>query len=130
MDMCYDGALIMPSSYAMMNEEEMTYVDGGWVEKSYSGFGGWIAASTLVACGATVSAFTGFITSTIWAACIAGGPIGWLIGAMTLPGSVSASWLGGQLTGAGINALEYMGRYGHFTLTSTGSITSPLSVGH
>jgi len=29
MDMCYDGALVMPSSYAVMDEEEMTYVEGG-----------------------------------------------------------------------------------------------------
>lgn len=29
MDMCYDGALVMPSSYAMMEEEEMCYFSGG-----------------------------------------------------------------------------------------------------
>lgn len=29
MEMCYDGALIMPSKFVSMNEEEMTYVDGG-----------------------------------------------------------------------------------------------------
>lgn len=29
MEMCYDGALVMPSSYAVMDEEEMTYVEGG-----------------------------------------------------------------------------------------------------
>ena len=29
MDMCYDGALVLPSSYAVMNEEEMTYMEGG-----------------------------------------------------------------------------------------------------
>lgn len=29
MEMCYDGALVMPSSYALMDAEEMTYVDGG-----------------------------------------------------------------------------------------------------
>lgn len=29
MEMYYDGALIMPSSYALMNEDEMTYVEGG-----------------------------------------------------------------------------------------------------
>ncbi len=29
MEMCYDGALVMPSSYAVMTEDEMTYVDGG-----------------------------------------------------------------------------------------------------
>lgn len=29
MEMCYDGALVMPSSCALMSEDEMTYVDGG-----------------------------------------------------------------------------------------------------
>ena len=29
MEMCYNGALVMPSSYAVMDEEEMTYVEGG-----------------------------------------------------------------------------------------------------
>lgn len=29
MEMCYDGALMMPSSYAVMYEDEMTYVEGG-----------------------------------------------------------------------------------------------------
>ena len=29
MEMCYDGALVMPSNYAMMDEEEMMYVEGG-----------------------------------------------------------------------------------------------------
>ena len=28
MKMCYDGALVMPSSYVVMNETEMTYVEG------------------------------------------------------------------------------------------------------
>ena len=29
MDMCYDGALVLPSSYAIMDEEEMCYIEGG-----------------------------------------------------------------------------------------------------
>lgn len=29
MEMCYDGALVMPSNYAVMDENEMTYVEGG-----------------------------------------------------------------------------------------------------
>lgn len=33
MDMCYDGALVMPSNYAVMDEEEMMYVDGGMSAK-------------------------------------------------------------------------------------------------
>lgn len=31
MEMCYDGALVMPSSYALMSEDEMTYVEGGGI---------------------------------------------------------------------------------------------------
>ena len=31
MDICYDGALVLPSSYVMMEEEEMSYVEGGGV---------------------------------------------------------------------------------------------------
>lgn len=33
MDMCYDGTLVMPSSYAVMEDDEMSYVEGG---KAYS----------------------------------------------------------------------------------------------
>ena len=29
MEMCYDGALVMPSSYAVMDEEEMEYLEAG-----------------------------------------------------------------------------------------------------
>ena len=32
MDMCYDGALVLPSSYAVMDEEEMCYTEGGGVD--------------------------------------------------------------------------------------------------
>lgn len=30
MEMCYDGALVMPSGYAVMSDDEMMYVEGGW----------------------------------------------------------------------------------------------------
>lgn len=30
MEMTYGGALVMPSSYAMMDEEEMMYLEGGY----------------------------------------------------------------------------------------------------
>ncbi len=35
MEMCYDGALVMPKNYAVVNEEEMTYIDGGWSGKKF-----------------------------------------------------------------------------------------------
>ncbi len=36
MEMCYAGAIAMPSSYVVMNEEEMTYTEGG-------GIWGWLS---------------------------------------------------------------------------------------
>lgn len=34
MEMCYGGALVMPSNYVAMSEDEMMYVDGGaWSAK-------------------------------------------------------------------------------------------------
>ena len=33
MELCYDGALVLPSSYAVMAEEEMSYVEGGALSK-------------------------------------------------------------------------------------------------
>lgn len=55
MEMCYGGALVMPSSYAVMSEDEMTYVDGGWVnlamKKSYLNKNNCLAkANVLKAC--------------------------------------------------------------------------------
>ena len=41
MTMCYDGALVMPSSYAVMDEEEMTYVEGGLKVST------WVAATAI-----------------------------------------------------------------------------------
>ena len=35
MEICYDGALVMPKNYAVVDEEEMTYVEGGWSNTIY-----------------------------------------------------------------------------------------------
>lgn len=71
MDMCYDGALVMPSSYAVMDEEEMTYVEGGGLATLKSNLRGistlvknylckWMSGATvgriLQSCGLTWSA--------------------------------------------------------------------------
>lgn len=29
MEMCYDGALVMPSKFVVIDQEEMSYIDGG-----------------------------------------------------------------------------------------------------
>ncbi len=38
-EMTYNGTLVMPANYAVVNEEEMTYVDGGWcIENQWWGY--------------------------------------------------------------------------------------------
>lgn len=33
MEMCYDGTLVMPSRYVVMDNDEMTYVEGGAIRR-------------------------------------------------------------------------------------------------
>ena len=47
MELCYDGALVLPSSYAVMDEEEMTYTEGGR-SRTYRGNQGWAAAVAIM----------------------------------------------------------------------------------
>lgn len=64
MEMCYDGALVMPNNYAVVDEEEMTYVDGG--AKKYIGTisSGWCNTLAAAACvvGGLVTALCGLVT--------------------------------------------------------------------
>ena len=41
MEMTYDGALVMPKNFAIVDEEEMTYVDGG------AGIPNWVVAGAI-----------------------------------------------------------------------------------
>lgn len=54
MDMCYDGALVLPSSYAVMNENEMNYVEGGIAVSTVVG----IVTAVIATYGATYGAGT------------------------------------------------------------------------
>lgn len=39
MEMCYNEALVMPSNYVVMNNEEMEYLDSGWcIENTWWGY--------------------------------------------------------------------------------------------
>lgn len=72
MEMCYDGALVMPSSYAVMNEDEMTYVEGGATYRGKAalnqltnmaavvlGYAGTVASLARVLTGGLVASGTG-----------------------------------------------------------------------
>ena len=96
MEMCYDGALVMPSSYAVMDEEEMSYVEGGgiYINNSqlrdilaayliaYSTAPKIVAAGTIKVCKA-ISSIVGKFTSWVGRVLggVAGSFVGWAIGA-------------------------------------------------
>lgn len=100
MEMCYDGALVMPSSYAVMDEEEMTYVEGG---KTYTAHFGSIGAARKYYrnVGGRLQIFgmaTGF-TSTVLSGMlgVVGGWAGGIIGAIAgsvgnVSGSIIYGW--------------------------------------
>ena len=83
MEMCYDGALVMPSSYAVMNEEEMTYVEGGFYLNNNDCKGILFALGATVATSpVTVSALITTVGSGSLTAMLAGVPfIGWVAAA-------------------------------------------------
>lgn len=73
MEMCYEGALVMPSSYAVMSEDEMTYMDGGSVSVATVCT---IITTTIAVCGASYASgqavgqrlyYAGITTRKKWA---------------------------------------------------------------
>lgn len=125
MEMTYGGALVMPSSYAMMDEDEMEYLNGGGVHVMAAKIGiyalfaavgigtGLIAAQTLRAQGGKYLAKKSIdqlgvklgLKMTIGAVVVSQlvdfivnvcDPIGWLLGKLDkLDGSVD-DWIGGK----------------------------------
>ncbi len=104
MEMCYDGALVMPNNYAVVSEEEMTYVDGGFYMSAddcatiatYVYFGGFgvtaglaIAAITnkLEAAGSAIISFLKGLGMTVGN--VIGAVIGTIIGVLTVTNAVS-----------------------------------------
>ena len=53
MEMCYNGAMVMPSSYAIISNDEMEYVDGGFYI-SYNSIKNVVLACCLNPIGATL----------------------------------------------------------------------------
>lgn len=81
MEMCYAGALVMPSSYVFINEEEMRYVEGGAKKL--------IKTLSPTQCNRLAAA-----------ACIAGGLVTALCGMATIVSAVAAAMSCGTLTAA------------------------------
>ena len=104
MDMCYDGTLVMPSSYALMDEEEMMYVEGGGTE-TYTGTAKKLKGTAASLLAAWTSLATGYTTtSAVAAATGAGIPIAAISGLGT-----AYCWFA---------ANEYRGAYTYFSALS------------
>ena len=107
MEMCYDGALVMPSSYAVMSEEGMTYVEGG---KFFSGAycRQIVLALGCASGGVLMSLATGaaIISKLIRYAKFAGGLIGW---AINLVVGITVSAVGKIAYGIGYGAATNRG---------------------
>ncbi|MCM1499738.1 MAG: hypothetical protein NC124_14850 [Clostridium sp.] len=63
MEMCYDEMLVMPGSYAVMDEAEMMYVEGGGIGGAAIGFVGGLGVGLCE--GAIKASITGN-NSKIW----------------------------------------------------------------
>ncbi|MBE5964287.1 MAG: hypothetical protein E7252_05050 [Lachnospira sp.] len=85
--MCYDGALVMPSSYAVMSEEEMTYVEGGgW--STYKGMEAIMGITAMIGCSAAFMGISKSIVASMVATAATG--IG-LLATIALAGGLSLS---------------------------------------
>jgi len=104
MMMCYDGACVMPSNYVLMNEDEMTYVEGGRVD-TVSGTAKYLkgVASGFMAAWASL---TGGYTYAAAAAAASGVGVG-----VSVIAGIGAAY-------CGFAANEYRGAYNYFSTKS------------
>ena len=106
--MIYDGTLTMPANFAVLDEEEMTYVDGGWI--GYNTFSSGFSARD--SCN--------FCASDLWkvAACAAigagwvayySGAVGAAVGSVVPGGGTSVgAILGVVFGGLAVGVIEYV----------------------
>ena len=72
--------MLLPASYVAIEEEEMLYLDGGQLLRSFSGFQGWTVATSLAATGKLLAVTGGIMSKAVLTSApilAAMGPIGW-----------------------------------------------------
>lgn len=104
MEMYYDGALVMPKNYAVVDEEEMEYVDGGFYLSSdncatiatYVYAAGWgigaglaiaALAKKLEAVGSGIVSFLRGLGTSVGG--VIGAVVGTIVGVLTVTNAVS-----------------------------------------
>ncbi|WP_303863705.1 hypothetical protein [Alkalibaculum bacchi] len=115
MEMCYDGALVMPSKFVVIDKEEMMYLDGGKVTTStYRTNSGYrMLYGVAVALGAN-AAYGGYLSASMVATGI-GVPLAVLTGAT----AAWQGWYAGKVIDAASDAEVLFSRYGKYKIVST-----------
>lgn len=116
MELCYEGALVMPGSFSMIDEEEMMYLEGG----AYTTYTGWQAWNKIAAIVCKVATWCGtaYMLANVAGACVCATPVGTIAAVVSALGSVFAMASAGvHATMAGL-AITYTVRNGGFRASS------------
>lgn len=111
MEMTYDGRLVMPTSFATMDEEEMIYVEGG---RRISGSAGWAMATALFVFGGEIEGIGNTSVLLSLLACTSGGVLGCIAGSLMGLTMYGVSRIGNKFRKAGQSALAKMAKRGYF----------------
>lgn len=95
MEICYDGTLVMPSSYVVMHEDEMTYVEGGGTFSIHISARAMTIILT-VGVGTAVGIITAALTENPYVGILAGGLAAlvcdYIFNNVWAPSEVNVSW--------------------------------------
>ena len=124
MEMSYAGALVMPSNFVIVDENEMIYVEGGKVTTTtYTNKSGYLMMYGLaVALGANAS-YGGYLTAGI----VATG-VGVPLAVLTAATAGWQAWYAGKLVDAASDAEVLYPRYGKYKIVSTTLLKLPTGI--
>ena len=126
MDMSYDGVLVMTSDYVVMEQEEMTYVDGGGkvkVNLNITFTDNLCKAAYSAGVSSVIGVITGAVSAALGATLIGSLAIGFVVGVAS---SILASYLADTKNIKGFTK-KYSGSF--WTLGVNGSINSKIKIG-
>ncbi len=124
MGTCYDGTLVMPRNYVAMNNEEMTYTEGGKVTTTnwYNAVG--YQALYALGFGLCANGSYGAYFTTIAATTGIGAPLAVLTGLT----SAYQIWYGAKCIDAASDAEILYYRYGKYRIVSTTVLEIPTGI--
>lgn len=134
MEMTYDGALVMPSAFNLLNQEQKRDIDGGWTGYmsnntiaglfSCLGYAYWLSPALTIKAGIAISSVIGAIKAGVtWIAAKIGSFFG--IGYGTVVGAI----LGAAISGWGATTIASALMYGKGVKLTVSAWPPRLSLG-